>query len=286
MQRFTPYPSPPPPSVPSSSECHRGVDRPCYIDEYCTKKSFVYPPPSSIHHEYISPSNPVYKSKTKEPVDLNNNHATTNGSKSPHYSPGGRISPQSNNDQSSPLPYGRQRSPFMDRRSPSYIDHRRSPYNERRSPIYLERRSPSAYELKHSPVSERFNKERTSPILETISPKDTSKVDSNTNTPAIEMLVRLFPRHQVSTLKSVLTDCNNDPVRAIEEILDKIPAEDNNNNNINHKELSPVKNTYSTKSNEQIDKKHGSNDDLSNLAKAFDIPVSEEKIRSPKIVHW
>lgn len=243
-----------------------------------------------MRHEYISHSNPVFQSKTKEPVDLNNNKATTKGPKSPHYSPVGRISPQSNNDLSSISSYGRQRSPFMDRRSPSYIDqHGRSPYGERRSPIYLEIRSPPSFDSKHSPIPDRFTKEGTSPTPGVTSPKDTSKTDSHANTPSIEMLARLFPRHQTTTLKNVLSNCNNDPVRAIEEILDRVPAEDNNNNNsINHTtSLPPVKNTYSAKRNEPIiDNKHGSNDDLSNLAKAFDIPVSEEKIRSPKVVHW
>ena len=106
------------------------------------------------------------------------------------------------------------------------------------------------------------------------------------------MLRRLFPHHSISMLQTVLVSCNKDPVRTIEKLLDRrVPVE------VTKKEisltmrrassLSPVsvhsiESTTDRKQNYNL----GINDDqLSSLAKAYDIPVNEDKIQR-KSLAW
>ena len=116
--------------------------------------------------------------------------------------------------------------------------------------------------------------------------EDDSEVDS------IDMLVRLFPLQKISTLRNVLEDHNSDPVKAIEYLLY------GKTSSTSTKEASPFKQTFEVSSfidHESEDSlksknkksKNIINDDLSSLAKAYDIQVPDERIVvNQKIVHW
>lgn len=126
-----------------------------------------------------------------------------------------------------------------------------------------------------------------------MSNSNVSECSTKENEPncSIDMLTRLFPQHPVLMLKNVLSDCKDDTVQAIEKILDRFPAD------AAEKELFESQMTRSRSfSPSNIDpaspsdrRNIGINDDqLSSLARAYDIPVMEEKLTSSKrsIYQW
>jgi len=183
----------------------------------------------------------------------------------------------------------------LDRKSPSSYTEKRSHYSRPSSPKFIARASPimkdrlSPTSPKSPPRSPQITavenkKLKTSPT--------TTKTNEENVSSALDMLTRLFPHHSSSMLKTVLVTCNKDPVRTIEKLLDRVPAE------VTKKELSLSMRRASSLSpvgvhsvESSIDKKQnynnlGINDDqLSSLAKAYDIPVNEEKVQR-KSLAW
>lgn len=97
----------------------------------------------------------------------------------------------------------------------------------------------------------------------------------------LHMLVRLFPQHTINVLQNMLGECNGDPVATIERILDKHPADVTKKELISQMGRSPSNcdDHYSESSSQSDSKRNiGVNDDqLSSIAKAYDIPVNDEK---------
>ncbi|XP_065669351.1 doublesex- and mab-3-related transcription factor A1 [Hydra vulgaris] len=104
----------------------------------------------------------------------------------------------------------------------------------------------------------------------------------------INMLLRLFPQHSSPLLKNILSECNGDPVHAIECILDKYPSD------ITKNELILQMGRASTSPNTKEKTDNGkllegnigrmhlnkqADDQLSNLARAYDIPMNIEDNR-------
>lgn len=97
----------------------------------------------------------------------------------------------------------------------------------------------------------------------------------------IHMLTRLFPQHAINVLQNTLAECNGDPVSTIERVLDKFPS------HVTKKEIMkqirrsplPVDVNNNIEHSMAKEKRHFSiNDDqLSTLAKAYDITVPDEK---------
>ena len=104
----------------------------------------------------------------------------------------------------------------------------------------------------------------------------------------IHMLLRLFPQHSTPLLKNILSDCNGDPVHAIERILDKYPSDVTKNELIlqmGRASTSPVS-KEKTESGKLLDSNLGrmhltkqTDDQLSTLARAYDIPMNIEDNR-------
>ena len=132
-----------------------------------------------------------------------------------------------------------------------------------------------------SPKSVKSNSNKEEKTRSTTPPMIDADQDTLTIDP-VDMLIKLFPLQQVFTLRDALKNHNNDPVRTIEYLL---YGKASSPNGSTRKSSIP---SYCQKSegsrNDQ--KKNMINDDLSTLAKAYDIPVSEDRIITSKIVNW
>ena len=117
------------------------------------------------------------------------------------------------------------------------------------------------------------------------------KMKNNKKSP-LEMLVRLFPKHPLNILQHILDTCQGDPVSSIERILDRYP------NEADLEEVSSSSTERSERRSHSIDdtvssrerRLHSPSDDqLSRLALAYDIPVSLGKLRNKELQlkeHW
>lgn len=107
--------------------------------------------------------------------------------------------------------------------------------------------------------------------------KDSSNVEKS----PVEMLTRLFPQHPFPILKNVLADCNDDTVRAIEQILDRYPGTNKDLESQTARVHSPSPPINDQASNEKRSVRLN-DEQLSSLARAYDIPVVEEKSTTSK----
>ena len=313
IRRFSPYPQPPLP--PSSNSFH---EIPCYEDDYHqlanNKTPLVY---SSRSIHYIpSPKSFANKERVVGPlVDLNNNNnnninnlgfvgkeSLVNTRKSSMTPPSlGNRSPYSDG----------QHSPFyFERKSPSYREGVSSPvYTERPEASRQQQNSPS-FPLgtdteqrsqrfsQGSPTSRSFSRS-SSPTIINFNFKEkevkgegtsrgTSKKEHRPLTvDPVDMLARLFPLRQTFMLRDALKNHNNDPVRAIEHLLYGKASSKETLANVRSNEPCPITSyCYNSEDSRADHNNNNMNDDLSSLAKAYDIPVSEERIVTSKIVNW
>ena len=113
--------------------------------------------------------------------------------------------------------------------------------------------------------------------------EDRESISHSSRKSPLHMLVRLFPQHAATVLQNMLTECNGDPVSTIERILDKHPADVTKKELISQMGRSPsncdINDHYSEGSSQSESKRNiGLNDDqLASIAKAYDIPVNDDK---------
>ena len=127
-------------------------------------------------------------------------------------------------------------------------------------------------EKRHKDWNNNIEVDRESPVKDGV-----DEMEKHSRRSPIHMLLRLFPQHSIPVLKNILSDCNNDPVYAIERILDKCPSDISKNELLLQmgRSTSPAE-ADTSKQNEK--RQVGLNDDqLSSLARAYDIPVTVEK---------
>lgn len=107
---------------------------------------------------------------------------------------------------------------------------------------------------------------------------DSSIIKANRKNP-LEMLARLFPKHPIQALKRVLESCQGDPVFAIERILDQCPTEMDTEDVLSAPLLNEKqgRRPFSLEEDMRTGERrlNGVSDDhLSKLAMAYDIPLS------------
>ena len=152
----------------------------------------------------------------------------------------------------------------------------------------LSRRTSESSSISPNSIKSNSIKEQISRIEEQIVTETTPITDTEQSTltvDPVDMLIKLFPLRQVFTLRDALKNHNNDPVRAIEHLL--YGKTSSSNESITNRQY--TKPSYCHQKSEESraeQKKNIINDDLSSLAKAYDIPVSEDRIITSKVVNW
>ncbi len=109
---------------------------------------------------------------------------------------------------------------------------------------------------------------------------ESSQLKGNKKNP-LDILARLFPKQSVRTLKRTLELCQGDPVFAIERILDRYPSEmDIDDVPMTPNEQRQERRLFGMDDDMKNHERriHGASDDhLSKLAMAYDIPLSLSK---------